>query len=235
MRYLALAAILAALVTGFSFGEQYRLEMAALDRWEPETFPWASRHSTYRPERIDGANVIRIQSCESVSGLEYRQVFDTGRTPVVEWSWKAMNVLANGNAESKGGDDYPVRVYVKFPYEEEGLSLSLRLQYDVMKVILGHYPPSAVLNYVWANRPHRQNPIRNAFSNRAVMFFTDSGSEHLGRWRSHRVNIIDDFREAFHRDPPDSFTIAIMGDSINTGGCTDAYIRDIRVSSVDVQ
>lgn len=232
MRYLAFFAVLVALFVGSPcFGEQIRLDMSSLDKWKAETFPWAPRHSTYTVERIDGRDTIRIQSNNAGSGLDYLRVFQTYQTPILEWWWKAMNILAAGNAESRRGDDYPVRVYVKFPYDEKLLTFSLRLQYEFMKGILGYYPPSAVLNYVWANRTHAHNPILNAYSRQGAMFFADAGTDHLGSWRSHRVNIIDDFRAVFHRDPPPTFTLAIMGNSINTGGKTDAYIRDISVSS----
>lgn len=231
MRYLALLAVVASLaLSSLCYGEQIRLDTSSLEHWKPVTFPWAPRHSIYTSHEINGHGVIRMQSDSSVSGLEYRDIFDTHRTPEIEWCWKAMNVLPNGNAESRQGDDYPVRVYVMFPYEKGLFPLGLGLQYELMKGILGYYPPSAVLNYVWANRLHARNPIENAYSSRGAMFFIDAGTEYLGSWRSHRVNIIEDFRAAFHRDPPSTFTLAIMGDSINTGGRTDAYIRDIRLS-----
>lgn len=226
---LAIGALLVGCVE--CYGEQVRLDLSSLERWKPITFPWAPRHSTYTAQRIDGRDVIRVQSNESVSGLEYRRVFETERTPIIEWSWKAMNVLAAGNAETRRGDDYPVRVYVMFPYEAELVPLPMRAQYELLKGILGYYPPWAVLNYVWANRPHAQNPIRNAYSKQSAMFFLDSGTAQIGKWRAHRVNIIEDFRRAFHRNPPETFTLAIMGDSINTGGSTDAYVRDIVVAS----
>lgn len=232
MRHLALVIAIGAFAfSAHCFSEQLSLDMSSLDQWKSVTFPWAPRHSTYTAVQIDGQDVIRVQSDHSVSGIEYARTFYTYLTPIISWEWKAMNVLATGNAETRKGDDYPVRVYVMFPYQPDGLSVSQRLQFELMRGVLGYYPPSAVLNYVWANREHMRNPIRNVISNRGAMFFLDAGNEFIDTWRKHRVNVVADYRSFFHADPPVTFTLAIMGDSINTGGQTDAYVRNIKVGS----
>ena len=211
--------------------ERITLDLASLSSWKEITFPWQPRHSIYESGTDSGQPQIRIESDNASSGLEYRQAFETYATPILSWSWKAMNVLTKGNAETKAGDDYAVRVYLMFPYDERHLSGAERLRYGFIKGLLGYYPASEILNYVWANRLHTRNPIRNAYSSQGVMFLLDEGSTHLGEWRTHEVNIVDDYRAAFRRNPPPLFTLAIMGDTDNTHGRTTAYIRGISLRS----
>jgi hypothetical protein len=213
------------------FGEQITVDTSSLSGWKPLIFPFVRHHSVYTAVQEDGRAAIRIDSNDSVSALQYQTVFKTKETPFLHWSWKAMNVLPSGNAETKEGDDYAVRIYVMFPYVGSHLSFFNRLRYEVARQYLGYYPPTEVLNYVWANRPHAMNPIVNAFSDRGYMFILDAGSEYLGRWRSHTINVADDYRRVFGREPQDTFTIAIMGDSDNTHGSTTGYITDISVGS----
>lgn len=236
MKHLTLVALLCAFAAvARGYGEEITLNLSSLDAWKPLTFPWVPRHSTYAVERASGEYIIRIRSDDSASGLEYRRDFSTYQTPVLEWSWKVENVLVNGNAATRSGDDYAARVYVMFPYDNASLTPFQRIQNQFLKDLLGYYPPSAILNYVWANRVHARNPIRNAYSSQGVMFFANSGTAHLGEWRTHRVNIVEDYRMVFHRDPPGSFTLAIMGDSDNTHGKTEAFVRDIRVRGDQTQ
>jgi hypothetical protein len=211
--------------------ERITLDLASLSSWKELTFPWQPRHSSYKSLTVSGRPQIRIESDNASSGLEYLRSFQTYATPILTWSWKAMNILAKGNAETKAGDDYPVRVYVMFPYDASHLSGADRLRYGFIKGLLGYYPPSEILNYVWANRPHARDPIQSAFSDRGFIFLLDEGSTHLGEWRTHEVNIVDDYKAVFRSDPPPTFTLAVMGDTDNTHGRTTAYIRDISLQS----
>jgi hypothetical protein len=202
-----------------------------LDSWRPLTFPKIPRHSEYRVVDSDGKLVLSVASQASASGIIHERSFKTEETPVISWRWKAMNVLAKGNAETKAGDDYPIRIYVIFRYDPSRASFLQRLQYQAAKAAYGEYPPHAGLSYVWANRAHQRRIITSAYTSRAVLVVADQGAEHLGQWRSHTVNIAEDYREAFGSAPPPEFSLAIMGDSDNTGESSTAYLDFVQVSS----
>jgi len=148
----------------------------------------------------------------------------------VKWSWKVLDILEKGNAEKKNGDDYPIRLYVMFPYEPGRVPVLQRIGFEIAKRRFGEYPPAEVLNYIWANREHDREPLESPYTDRSMLFFPNAGREGLGEWQTHSANILEDFRRAFGREPPDTFTLAVMGDSDNTEGQTLAYIGEITLS-----
>ena len=211
--------------------QDVRLDVSSLSSWAPLDFPKIPNHTIYAATNEDGAPAIRVEATASASALVYSRTFDLRSTPVLSWSWKVLNVLPRGDAETREGDDYPIRVYILFPYQSRRVPPLQRLQFELAKQLYGSYPPEAVLNYVWANRPHTSEPLPNAYTDRAMMFFPDVGNDHVGEWRTHTVNILEDYRRAFGQEPPDTFSLAIMGDSDNTGGQSVAFVRGISLAA----
>lgn len=202
----------------------------AIDDWETLTFPRIENHSEYSVNEKDGRSVLKVCSDRSASGIVYRQSFNVYETPWLEWAWFAGNVIDAGNARERDGDDYPIRLYVMFEYDPSRARLGERLRYNAARLLYGEYPPLASLNYIFNNRPHSERIIPNPFTERAQMFAMESGSDAVGTWRSHRVNMLEDYREAFGEEPPRRAVIAVMGDTDNTGASASAYIDYVRIS-----
>ena len=59
----------------------------------------------------------------------------------------------------------------------------------------------------------------------------EQGKENLGAWQTYSVNILEDYRKIFGMDPPAIASLAIMGDSDNTGESSLAFIDFIRLES----
>lgn len=211
--------------------EEISLNTSSLDSWDPLIFPKIPEHSTFSNVEEDGESAIRIDSEASASALIYSETFSLKQTPYLSWEWKAMNIFEKGDASTKAGDDYPIRVYILFPYSKDRVPFFERFQFELANALYGEYPPAEVINYVWANRPQPEDLLPNAYTDRAMMFLVESGDEHLGQWRLHKRNILEDFKLAFKNEPPDTFTLAIMGDTDNTGDKGVSFIRDLILSS----
>ncbi|MDX9801687.1 MAG: DUF3047 domain-containing protein [Spirochaetia bacterium] len=205
-------------------------DFASLDKWEPLIFPKIERHTKYSTEISRDESVLKITSSASASGIIYSDFFNVSDWPVIEWRWKASNIFKKGNAKKKSGDDYPVRLYIIFEYSPEEAAPLVKLKYNIAKLLYGKYPPDSALNYVYASSKWDSDFIPNAFTSSAIMFASDSGEEHLGQWRTHRVNILEDYRRAFGKEPPVKASLAIMGDSDNTEEESQAFIDYIRVT-----
>ena len=204
-------------------------EFDNLDKWEPLLFPKISRHTKYTAVTDGGISVLKISSAASASGIIYSEFFDVSEWPVIEWRWKAANVFVKGNAEKKSGDDYPVRLYIIFEFSPDDAGPFVKAKYNIAKLLYGKYPPDSALNYVYASSRWDREFIPNAYTSSAVMFASDSGDEHLGEWRTHRANILNDYRKAFGKEPPVKASLAVMGDSDNTEEESQAFIDYIRV------
>ncbi len=206
-----------------------REDFDTLDAWRPLTFPNIARHSRYSIES-DGENrVLRADADASASAIVHTSRFAVHQFPEIHWRWKIQKPLARGDARTRAGDDYPIRVYVIFEYDPEQASLGQRIQYGAAKAIYGQYPPHSSLNYIWANREHGAAILTNAYTDRARMFPLQHGAARAGQWIEERRDILEDYRQAFGTDPPPTATVAIMADTDNTGERVSAWVDDLVV------
>lgn len=204
-------------------------QFTSLERWEPFYFPKIEHHSSYSVTTQDGVPCLSVTSRNSASAILFKERFDVYAFPVIAWRWKVSNVYQKGDSSRKDGDDYPVRIYVMFEYDPEKASFGKKVKYEITNLFYGKYPPHSSLNYIWANKNLSAPFIPNPYSSLAMMIPVDSGQEQVGHWVEHRADIVRDYRTAFGEDPPSVASIAVMGDSDNTGESAQAYIDYIRV------
>ena len=204
-------------------------EFQNMEDWEALTFPKIEEHSSYAIKQEGGGTILHATSQSSASGLIYKETFDVYEFPVLSWKWKIDGIVENGDGRRKKGDDYPIRIYVIFEYDPDKASGFQQLQYNLAKLAYGEFPPDSGLNYVWANQAWDKDFIPNPFTDKAMMIPMDIGTADVGTWREHRVNILEDYRRVFEKDPPAVASLAIMADSDNSQGSSSSYIDFIRV------
>jgi hypothetical protein len=135
----------------------------------------------------------------------------------------------SGNPKEKAGDDYPIRVYVMFQYDSARASLGERLIYNATKVIYGKYPPHSTLNYVWTGTKVPERFVVSPYTDKACMVVLERGKEKAGQWVEESVNVLEDYRQAFGKEPPAAVGLAVMSDSDNTKTNAEAYLDFIEV------
>jgi hypothetical protein len=206
-----------------------REEFQDLTQWRPLTFPKIKEHSEYTIEKQGRESVLRAESRASASAIVYRKPFNVYDYPKLRWKWKVMNVYEKGNARTKEGDDYPLRIYVLFEYDPDKAGFYDAMKYGLAKTFYGEYPPHSALNYIWANRDDETGIITNTYTSNAKMIVLQKGKKNLGRWIVEERNILDDYRKAFGTDPPAMATLGIMNDSDNTKESSVSYVGFIEV------
>jgi len=197
--------------------------------WHLLTFKKIEAHTRYRLVSDNGTTVIRAHSRSAAAGLVRRIAVDPAVYSILEWRWKIQTVLPNGDVTRKSGDDYPARVYVTFIANPEQMGFWERARYRVATAVLGEAPPTAALNYIWANHAPVGTMVPNPFTDRAKMIIIQSGTAKAGTWQMERRNILADYKAAFGKAPPAISSICIMTDSDNTGGEAVAWYGDIRL------
>ena len=199
----------------------------SLENWEPLNFEKIKKHSTYEVKN----SILIAQSNASASGLKFKKTYDIYKYPILRFRWKVDNVYKKGDATTKDGDDYPLRVYIMFQYDPENASFFDSVKYELAKSFYGEYPPHSAMNYIWANKKQKERIITSAYTDKAKMIVTNSGSLHVKQWREHTVNVLEDYKKAFKQNPPTKVSLAIMSDSDNTKESSKAYIDFIEVKS----
>ena len=207
----------------------FREDFQDLVKWKEEFFPKIQRHTTYTIEKQGGDTYLKAHSESSASLLIYKEPFDVYAYPHVRWRWKIDGIIKKGNAKTRQGDDYPVRIYIAFEYYPADAGIFLRAQYAAVKALYGQYPPHSSLNYIWANRKHEEDILSSTYTDRSKMILLEKGDDLAGTWVTEDINIIEDYEKAFGGKPPRRATIGIMADSDNTSEQATSYIDYIMV------
>ena len=226
-------AAIAVLAPGLIYSEETKLfmreEFSSLENWAPFTFNKIHRSTDYSIESQGSESSLRVLSNDSASAIVYKYEFDVYQYPYMKWRWLISNVYRRGDAATKAGDDYPIRVYVIFGFDPSEASFRKRVQYAVYKAVNGRYPPASSLNYIWANKEASSSILDNAYSEESKMIILQAGEEKAGVWVEETVNILNDYQRAFGSEPPSRATIAIMGDADDTRESSRAYVDFIEI------
>ena len=200
-----------------------------LNSWKPLYFPKIENHTSYMIESNGSESYLKAESNASASAVLYKTEFNIYQYSRMRWRWKVETIYKKGNAKTKSGDDYALRIYIVFKYDPEKAKFLEKLKYNAAKLIYGEYPPHSSLNYIWANREYEETIITNAYAEKAKMVLLQKGDANVGKWLIHDVNVIEDYEEAFGEKPPPIASIAIMNDSDNTGEKSISYLDYIEV------
>ena len=202
-----------------------------ISSWEPLYFPKIKEHSSYAVESDDEGSYLKAESSASASGLVYREKFDVYKFPYAKWRWKVANVYAKGDAKNKKGDDYPIRIYIIFKYDPDKAGFRQKIKYKTAKVLYGEYPPDSALSYIWANKEYSERILTSKYTKKAKMILLQKGKTNIGKWQEQEVNILEDYKKAFGKNPPAVASIAIMNDSDNTRESSVSYVDYIEIYS----
>jgi hypothetical protein len=204
-------------------------DFATLENWRPFTFPNIKKHTVYTIQKEGPRHYLKAESDASASAIVFKDTFNVYDYPRVKWRWKVDNIYEKGDARTKTGDDYPLRVYVMFEYDPGKAATFDKLKYGIARKIYGEYPPQSSLSYVWASREETERFIISPYTDKAMMVILQQGARNIRTWRDQEINIVDDYQKAFGSKPPNRARIAVMNDSDNTGERSMSFMEYIEV------
>ncbi len=217
-----------------SNGTLFSEDFHDLTSWKPLYFPKIKKHSSYEIEAGGGDSYLKTTSNASASAIVYKKEFNVYEFPNIQWQWKVENIYEKGDAKTKAGDDYPLRIYIIFKYDPEKAEFWDKLKYKAAKLVYGEYPPHSSLNYIWASKEHKETLITSAYTEKSRMVLLQKGNSKVGKWLTQDINIIEDYKSAFGTPPPAIGSIAIMNDSDNTGEESVSYINFIKAGQARI-
>lgn len=115
----------------------------------------------------------------------------------------------NGDGRARGTDDQAIQIYIVIP----------------------RWPSpranSEVIGYVWDTRAPVGERIVRTDSPNVRSIVVESGAARRGRWIREERNVYRDFVELFGREPARAGFIALMTDSNDTQGSTEALVDEL--------
>jgi hypothetical protein len=117
----------------------------------------------------------------SASGLTRETKINPKQYPIVQWRWKASNILKKGDVHIKEGDDYPARIYITFEYDPSKLGFFEKATYKVGRLLYGEDLPLAAINYIWESKAPIGTMDPNPYTDRVMMFVVESGESKVNQ------------------------------------------------------
>lgn len=196
--------------------------------WRLVRFKDSVPPTEYRIRTWAGEFAIEAHAHASMALLARPIQIDLARTPILCWRWRVDAPIAAADLRKKSGDDYAARVYVAFQIPPETLSWATRSKLALARSLFGAEVPDAALNYVWDNSHPVGTVTPNAYTERAMMVVTRSGTEDAGRWVSDRRDVLADSRAAFGAGTFSPVLLAVASDADDTGGSAHAGFARLR-------
>jgi hypothetical protein len=156
----------------------------------------------------DGRRALLLKSHDDHSTIARELHVDLRATPILEWSWKAVQLPAGGDIRRKETSDLTAHIYVIWP------------RFPAMV-------RSRLIGYVWGAAAPVQTVEKSRKTGSVHFFVLRSGPGELGRWLTERRNVLEDYRRVFGEDPEDPRALALSIDTNDTHSEAEALIGRI--------
>jgi hypothetical protein len=157
----------------------------------------------------EGHRALRVASHDEHSTIAKELRVDLEATPILEWSWKVVEVPAGADVRQRGTSDLTGHLVVVWPRFPEALR-------------------SRLIAYAWGTSEPAGSIERSRKTGTVTFFILRSGPGNLGRWLTERRNIVEDYRSVYGERPAEGpKVIAISIDTNDTHSSAAALIGPI--------
>jgi Protein of unknown function (DUF3047) len=129
-------------------------------------------------------------------------------TPILEWSWKMVELPKGGDSHRAATDDQAGQLYViwrRFP--------------EMLR--------SRLIGYVWDTTSPAGEFVKSQKAGTVTYVVVRSGPADLGKWVTERRNVVDDYSKIYGEAPDSPSAIAIAIDSDDTKSRAESYMGPI--------
>ncbi|MEO7851021.1 MAG: DUF3047 domain-containing protein [Rubrivivax sp.] len=199
------------------------------DVWESFDLP-GKRATRYVPVQHDRRWVLHASSQRSASVYRRPMHVPSDELGQLSFSWKVAALVGEGDVRRAETEDAPVRVVLAFDGDRARLSARNRMMFDLMQALSGEPPPFATLMYVWDSQAPVGTVVVNERTDRVRQIVIESGTAHVGTWRSYSRDVVADFQRAYGEKPGALLGVAVMTDSDNTRSQAEAWYGEISLT-----
>jgi hypothetical protein len=160
---------------------------------------WGLPKHDFTVEENAGHRVLHLRSEGDSSMISKEVKVNLKATPILEWRWKAVILPKGADSRSKHTDDQAAQLYVVWP----------RFPREFRSRIIG---------YIWDTTAPQGLVVKSEKTSTVTYIVVRSGPDELGKWRTERRNVVDDYKRIYGEAPenPGAVSIAIDSDDTNT-------------------
>jgi hypothetical protein len=183
--------------------------------FQDNSFPegWKSRggdaSKVYRV-RSNHETYLEANAVKSAVAIAKEFKYDPKEYPFLQWQWRALVLPKGGDERFKETGDSAAGIYVIF----DGL-----LRPDTIK-------------YVWSASLPLGATTESPYNSKVKIVVLRNQSSALGEWASESVNVCEDYKKFFSKEPKQVQAIGLLSDSDNTCSQAVAHYKGIAVSTM---
>ncbi len=180
--------------------------------WEAPTFSTGRMDFTVMEN--DGHRVLHMRSQADSSQIarDLKGKVNIKETPILEWSWRVVELPKGADSRRKATDDQAAQIYVAW----ERFPKAVR---------------SRIIGYVWDTTAPQGLVVKSEKTSMVTYVIMRSGPAELGKWLTERRNVAEDFRKIYGEEPDNPGAITIAIDSDDVKGSAEAYFGAITFKS----
>jgi hypothetical protein len=156
----------------------------------------------------DGRRALKLTSRDEHSTIAKEIAVDLEATPILEWSWKVLELPRGADLRDRATSDLTGHLFVAWPRFPEALR-------------------SRLIGYAWGTSEPPNSVLRSRKSGTVTFVILRSGAEGLGRWVTERRDVVADYRNIHGERPDHPKAIAISIDTNDTHATAAALIGSI--------
>ena len=171
---------------------------------------WGSPAYDFILEEDGGKKVLHLRSKNEGSTIskEVKGKVILKDTPIIEWSWKMVELPKGGNSCVKATDDQAGQLFVTWPRFPEQVR-------------------SRIIGYVWDTTQPVGTTCKSEKTAMVTYIVVRSGAGDAGKWFTERRNVAQDFKKIYSEDPENPGIVSISIDSNDTGTFAESFMGAI--------
>jgi len=180
--------------------------------WTKYTTPGGRPAYDFTVVEDEGRRALRLHSRDDHSTIAKQIDVDLAATPILEWSWKVLELPSGADVRNRATSDLTGHLFVVWPRVPAALR-------------------SRLIAYAWGSSEPAGSMLRSRKSGTVTFVILRSGAEGLGRWLIERRDVAADYQKVYGEPPDNPKAVAISVDTNDTHSAAAALIDTIAFTS----
>jgi len=158
----------------------------------------------------DGHRVLHLKSKidSSTISKDIKGKVDLKQTPILEWSWRVVELPKGGDCRKKNTDDEAAQIYVTWPRFPQAVR-------------------SRIIGYIWDTTAPTGSFVPSQKTGMVHYVVVRSGTTELGKWFTERRNVVEDYVKIYGEQPDNPGVVSVAIDSDDTLSSAQSFFGAI--------
>ena len=164
----------------------------------------------------------RVKADSAIIAREFN--YNLKEFPILSWRWRGLKLPKGGDERYKNSGDSVAGIYIIFPslIKPERLKNSWGI-----KVHIPNNLKPECIKYVWSSSLPKGTITDSPYSNKTKIIILENGESSLNQWITEEVNVYEDYKRLFHKEPDEVRAVGILTDADDTSSEAMADYDDI--------